>query len=167
MIQDLIFFLFAGGVIGFGALAVSLRNIFHAALCLAAALFSVAGIFIFLGSEFVAVIQLLVYFGAIGILIIFAIMISPPALLRAETKSINKLFFCLATSASLFFVLLAFFAKVTFPVAAPGVAPIPLNRLGELLLTKFVFPFEVIALVLLLAIVGAIIHAWSGAEGNE
>lgn len=164
MIKELIFLLFAGGVIGFAALAVSLKNIFHAALCLAGSLFGVAGLFIFLGSEFLAVVQLLVYFGAIGILIIFTIMISPPALLKNESKSINKLFFALATSASLFLVLLGLFAKASLEAEKTGLGELSIARIGELLLTKFVLPFEVIALVLLLAIIGAIIHAWDGAE---
>lgn len=166
-IKDLIFLVFAGGAVGFGLLAVSLKNIFHAALCLAGALFSVAGIFIFLGCEFLAVIQLLVYFGAIGILIIFAIMISPPALLINETKSVNKFFFALAAAASLFLVLLGLLAKAALKADVTKLVELPVARLGELLLTDFVFPFEVIALVLLLAIIGAVIHAWGGAEQNN
>ncbi len=167
MIKELIFLLFAGGAVGFALLAVSLKNLFHAALCLAATLFSVAGIFIFLGSEFLAVIQLLVYFGAIGILIIFTIMISPPALLKNETKSVSKFFFALAAAGSLFFILFALLAQSTLETETVELGLVSISQLGTLLLTDFVFPFEVIALVLLLAIVGAIIHAWGGAEGHE
>jgi len=166
MIEQLIFLLFAGMVLGFGVLAVSLKNIFHAALCFAGAMFGISGIFIFLGSEFIAVVQILIYLGAIGVLIIFAIMISPPALLRAETKSASKLFFCLSVSVSFFVVLTALFLKTDIPQAGPDLGEIPLSQLGEMLLTEYVFPFEVIALVLLLAIIGAVMHAWGGME-NE
>lgn len=164
MIEQLIFLLFAGIVLGFGVLAVSLKNIFHAALCFAGAMFGVAGLFIFLGSEFIAVVQILIYLGAIGVLIIFAIMISPPALLRSETKSASKLFFCLSVSISFFVVLTALFLKSNITQAGSDLGEIPISQLGEMLLTEFVFPFEVIALVLLLAIIGAVMHAWGGME---
>jgi len=162
MIQELIFLLFAGVVLGFGVLAVTLKNIFHAALCFAVSMFGISGIFIFLGSEFVAVVQLLVYLGAVGVLIIFAIMISPPDLLRAETKSISKLFFCLSASVALAVVLTALYLKSPLEPIAKADEGIALAKIGELLLTKYIFPFEVIALVLLLAIIGSIFHAWSG-----
>lgn len=166
MIKELIFLLFSGVVLGFGVLAVTLKNIFHAALCFAVAMFGISGLFIFLGSEFLAVVQLLVYLGAIGVLIIFAIMISPPDLLRAETKSISKLFFCLSSSAALAVVVVSLYLKSNLePVPGTGQG-VSLGKMGELLLTKFVFPFEVIALVLLLAIIGSVFHAWSG-TGKE
>lgn len=163
MIRELIFILFAGLTLGFAILAVTLKNLFHAALCLAAALFGVAGIFIFLGSEFLAAVQVLVYIGAITVLIIFALMLSPPQFLETGKKSVSKFFFCLAVSASLFMVLAALYLKFPVP-AVEGARDFSLKHLGEVLLTKFVLPFEVIALVLLVAIIGAVIHAWEGAK---
>lgn len=160
MIQELIFIFFVVMAMGFAVLAATLKNLFHAALSLAAMLFAVSGLFIFLGSEFLAVVQVLVYIGAIAVVIIYALMLSPPQFLEIGTRSVSKIFFCVAVGASLFVVLCALYLK--FPVPSVPTGDISLTHLGEMLLTKYVLPFEVIALVLLVAIIGAVLLAWEG-----
>lgn len=161
MIQELIFLFFAAFSFSFAVLAVTLKNLFHAAFCFAAMLFGVSGIFIFLGSEFLAVVQILVYLGAIAVLIIFALMLSPPQFLETQKKPAWKLFFSLSIALSLLVLLGAFLLKrSSFQEVAS--APPTLKKLGQEVLTHFVLPFEVIALVLLVAIVGAVILAWEG-----
>lgn len=164
MIQELIFLFFAGMALGCAVLAVTLKNLFHAALCFAGALFGVSGIFIFLGSEFLAVVQILVYLGAIAVLIIFALMLAPRQFLEQGKKPASKLFMCLAVGGSLFVVLGALFLKSPVALSPAGTETLSLKHLGEALLTKFVLPFEVIALVLLVAVIGAVIHAWEGVK---
>lgn len=129
---------------------VTLRNLFRAALSLGVVLLGVAGIFVLLGAEFLAFVQILVYVGAILVLVVFAIMLT--ARLHA-TPSSRRSAAALVASAGLFLVL----AASTVPLAqAPAVEPAPLSMLGQQLVTTLVLPFEVISLVLVAALVGAV-----------
>jgi NADH-quinone oxidoreductase subunit J len=71
-----IFYALAGLVILAAVMVVSLKNLFHCALFLALAMFGVSGIFLYLGNEFLAAVQVLIYVGAVTILVIFGIMLT-------------------------------------------------------------------------------------------
>lgn len=159
-----IFYGLCASVIIFALLVVSLRNAFHCALALAAALISVAGIFVYLDAEFLAVIQILIYVGAIVTLIIFAIMLTTK-MTDAAVKQTNKQRFPSFVISSLFFViLLIVFSEITWPVFAPqsGASPgrslalVSLDAFGRELLGTYLVPFEVISAVLLSALIGAL-----------
>ena len=74
--EQIAFYALAGILVGASVMAVTVRNIFHAAIYLIVALFSVAGFFILLHAEFLAAVQVLVYVGAVAILMIFAVMLT-------------------------------------------------------------------------------------------
>lgn len=76
MIEDLIFSLFAVTALAGSISMIALKDLFRAALCLVVVFISIAGIYVLLNAEFLAVVQVLVYVGAISILIIFAVMLS-------------------------------------------------------------------------------------------
>ncbi len=148
---------------------VTLRNLFHCALCLGLVLLSVAGIFILNGAEFLAGIQVLIYVGATLVIILFAIMLSENITgERIRLVSTNRL---LGLVAGLFFVgLVAFFALSTqFPphtssIKDPVIAVLQevqtdIAAFGTLLLTKFILPFEFASVFLLVAMIGAIVIA--------
>ena len=86
--ETIAFVIFAALAVGGGIGVALLRNLFHAALCLLLALFGVAGLFILLSAPFLAMVQILVYMGAVAILIIFVIMLTR-RLMRAE-RSFNE-----------------------------------------------------------------------------
>ena len=96
MIQDYFFIGFSSILLLAAFLAVWLKNVFYNALALILCLFCVAVLFIFLNCEFLAVIEVIVYIGAISIAIIFAIMLSRPMLQarekRAPLKTVRSLF---------------------------------------------------------------------------
>ncbi|MCJ7578138.1 MAG: NADH-quinone oxidoreductase subunit J, partial [candidate division Zixibacteria bacterium] len=75
-VPEAIFYILAATIIGSAVMVVSLKNIFHSALFLVLCFFSVAGIYILLDAEFLAAVQILIYVGAITVLIIFAIMLT-------------------------------------------------------------------------------------------
>ena len=147
-----------------GSMVVSLKNIFHCALFLILCLFSVAGIFILLDAEFLAAAQVLIYVGAVAILMIFAIMLTTDLASRKIRQSNEN-------------VLVAFFVCVTFVISAlmllaktyEGVwsklspeKTLPENNiltLGKYLMTQFMLPFEVVSVLLLAAMIGAIVLA--------
>ncbi len=145
-----------------GALGVVLsRNLFRAALLLVLSFVGVAGFYVLLEVELLAMIQLLVYVGAIAILIIFAIMLSR-SLMSPEFRATNEqwlggLIVAVALFAILAFVLLA----VQWPTAESEVPADAISRLGQALVDPegFVLPFEVASVLLLVALVGAVIVA--------
>ena len=140
----------------FGAfLAVWLRNVFYNALGLILSLFGVAALFIFLDAEFLAVVEIIIYVGAISIAIIFAIMLSRPWFTQHTRREPAKLSRALLTGALLFAGLLGLLRKTNFPRVDSG--DISIAGIGKSLLTTYALPFEVVSLVLLVAIIGALV----------
>ncbi|MBI5078529.1 NADH-quinone oxidoreductase subunit J [Candidatus Saganbacteria bacterium] len=153
------YFLFLAGVLLVSAvLVVTLRNIFHCALFLILALLSLALIYFRLGAPFVGVMQLVVYVGAIMILILFAIMLTSRLSHRLQRASNQQVI--PAALAVLFFLYFALtvLRRTSFPRNFGGHFD-PLLDLGKALLTAYLLPFEVISLILLVALVGAIVLA--------
>lgn len=123
------------------------------------ALVGTAGLFIPLHGELISVVQILVYLGAVAIAIIFMLMLSPPYFLerakRSRWKIVAATFIAALVTVPLFLIAL----RVPRGEAA---APVELNRIheiGRLMLSDFVFPFEIISLVLTVVIIGAIVIA--------
>lgn len=143
-----------------GALvAVLPRNIIYSVFGLVMCLTGVAGLYIFLGSEFVAMMQLLIYVGAICITIVFAVMLSEPARVKKPPRSPFKILVS-AVAALLVFVSFCFLVFQTpWVEAGSKIGDWSIRRVGMMLLTRFELVFELISLVLLLAIVGAVITA--------
>lgn len=148
---------FIGALIAVGA-----RNIFHNVLGLALALFGVAGIFIFLNSPFVAMMEILIYVGAICIAICFAIMLSEPLYLPRPPRKPLK-WFGAALASVLVFVMLGLLVKrTTWEAAAERSDDWSVATIGHFLLTKYSLIFEVVSLLLLVAMLGAIVTARNG-----
>jgi NADH-quinone oxidoreductase subunit J len=139
---------------------VTLRNLFHSALALVAVLLGVAGIYIVLHAEFLAMVQILIYVGAVMTLVIFAIMLTE----RMSDKSIQQnnqqsLPAFLAMTAFLIFIGRVF-RQTPWPVNEATVnAPVTTFDLAKALLGPYVFPFEVISVVLIAALIGALVIA--------
>jgi NADH:ubiquinone oxidoreductase subunit 6 (subunit J) len=142
---------------------VALGNLFRAALSLGLVFLGVAGLFLLLEAEFLAFVQILIYVGAILTLVVFAIMLTVPPPAGAATGSANPAgggtsrprVPAAAVSLGLFVVL----ASSTWPLRWPSSAdsqPVPLAALGQQLVTTLVLPFEVVSLVFVAALVGAI-----------
>ena len=145
-----------------GALGVVLnRRLFRSALFLVLSFVGVAGFYILLEVELLAMIQLLVYVGAIAILIIFAIMLSRQAMV-ADDKVLNEQWILGGLAAVALCVALVYvLVQVNWPVVEAAVPANSIQRLGESLVNPngFVLPFEVASVLLLVALVGAVIIA--------
>jgi NADH-quinone oxidoreductase subunit J len=158
-IYTVAFYAVAGGAL-LGALGVLfLRNLFHAGLSLMLALFAVAAAFVLLGAEFLAGVQVLIYVGAVAVLILFAVMLTQritSAGVRQYTRALLPAFLVVAALA-------AVVALVMLRVELPPLAGVPeaaaLEELAGMLLSTYLLPFEVISLLLLGALVGAIVLA--------
>ena len=153
------FFVLAALALIGGFLAVTLRNLVRAALGLILSFMGVAGIYFVLEAEFVAVVQVLIYIGAISVLILFAIMLTRGLMTNTESSE-NGQWIGAAFIALLFFVILAFVAVGTnWPVTQSTVPSDLITNLGTELVTTYLLPFEAVSLLLLAALVGAIVIA--------
>ncbi len=142
-----------------GLAVVTLRNLFHAALCLILALLGVAGFYVLLGAGFLAAAQILIYIGAIAILIIFAVMLTRGVMGQAAGLVNAQWAYAAVVGAVLFILLVAQLWQ--FPWQLAGLAEPPqdnLMTLGKSLVdpTLYMLPFEVASVMLLAALVGAI-----------
>jgi NADH-quinone oxidoreductase subunit J len=165
-LAGLSFLLVVAMTLGGAFIAVGARNIFHNVLGLALSLFGVAGIFLYLNSPFLAMMEILIYVGAICIAICFAIMLSEPLYRPTPPRKPVKLLGA-GLGAGLVFVVLATLVKKTawVPAASRG-QDWSVAAIGHYLLTKYALIFEAISLILLVAMLGAIVNAKNG-RGRE
>jgi NADH-quinone oxidoreductase subunit J len=155
-------FVLLGAVSLLGAVgAVTDRNLFRAAMFLVLSFIGVAGLYILLEVEILAMIQLLLYVGAISVLIIFAIMLSRQ-LMSPDYQSRNEQWLIgLVAAIGLFAVLAFVLLSVSWPVSPSEVPPGAIAALGYALVSPnhFVLVFEVASVLLLVALVGSVIIA--------
>jgi NADH-quinone oxidoreductase subunit J len=153
------FFIVAAWILAAGIGVVAFRNVVHAAVSMIVCFLGVAFAFALLNSELLAIIQVLIYVGAISVVIIFAIM-----LIQQQTGGFQLFFnrqsaFALPVAVALAAVLAVFFISSKF-LPSGSVAHNPgVSTISALLFNRYVFPFELISLVLLAAMVGAIVLA--------
>lgn len=159
-----IFILFGLMVIGGGIMVVTSRNLIHSAGALILSLFGVAGFYVLLEAGFLAAVQILVYIGAIAILIIFAIMLTRQ-LTDTDRGGMNSQWPWGLVTAVLAFVIFVVAINTVWPLGVdllemPAVNN-PTASLGAALLhpEQYLLPFEIASILLLGAMVGAIVIA--------
>jgi NADH-quinone oxidoreductase subunit J len=182
MSQQIVFFILAAITLTSAIVVVTMRNLFHAALALMVSFVGVAGIYVLLEAPFLGMAQLLVYIGAISILIIFAIMMTRRLMQTSETPFNSQAIGALVGAALALAILVVVIVRL-YPMipadgalqSAPQVDPATLQssvaRLGRSFVSAeaYVLPFELASVLLLAALVGSIIIAWprSGEEENQ
>lgn len=159
---ELTCFLILASVVIVGSLGVVLlSNIVYSAFLLGGVFMAVAGLYLLLNASFVAAAQILVYVGAVNVLILFAIMLVNK---REDLTPIKGLNLRRLLSGGVCAGLLILLVRVVFttPWAVPGPAPIgegATERIGEHLFTDYLLPFELASVLLLMAMIGAIVLA--------
>lgn len=155
-----IFYLMSFLIVTAAVLMVTSRNIFHSALYLAATLFGVAGIFVLLNSYFLAGIQVLIYIGAVVVLTIFVINLTHK-ITGAEIPQFNKQIIpsFVVSLLAIVLIILAILKTDWFHRMQGGAIAAVDNTaiIGRQFLTNFVIPFEVVSVLLLAALIGAIV----------
>ncbi len=169
MTPEMVIFLLIGLVtLGAAVMVVTTRNIFHAVLWLILALFGVAGIYVLLNVGFFAVAQVIIYVGAIAILFIFAIMLVSPAK-QEKDKIFNEDWLMALILACILFAGLVWMASLWSGfgvVPATSLAELqksdPIRQIGSALVDPdgYLLPFEVVSVLLIAAMIGAIYIAW-------
>jgi NADH-quinone oxidoreductase subunit J len=155
---DLAFVTLATLIIVSGIAAISLRNLIHCALCFATCLLGIAGIFLWLGAQFVGFAQILVYVGAISILVVFAILLTRGAGNESGQRWFGSPLVSAGIAALFAGVLLASLngSKNVGAASAQYSAPAPVAAIGQKLMTSHVLALEIIALMLTVALLGAV-----------
>jgi len=157
--SQLVFYLLSFIIIISSIYVVTLRNIFHSALFLILTLFAVAGIYILLNAEFLAAVQVLIYVGAISILIIFAIMLTSQLASKKISQSNEQVMIGVFVCAGFLLASLGSLANTVWRIVDK---PLPENNtltIGKLLMNEYVLPFAVVSVVLLAALIGAVVLA--------
>jgi NADH-quinone oxidoreductase subunit J len=167
ILPTIMFYLFAVIAVASGVMVVSAKNPVHSVLFLILAFFNSAGLFVLLGAEFLAMILVIVYVGAVAVLFLFVVMMLDIDF--AELRSGFKRY--LTIGGLVGFILLVELGFIFFPwIIAPGVAglgaapPPPstaavsnTRALGDLLYTRYILAFQAAGLILLVAMIGAIV----------
>lgn len=163
MIESIIFFALAVMTIVPAVLVVSVRNVFHSALWLVACLTGVAGIYAMLAADFLFAVQLLVYIGGVMVVLLFVILLSgKPA--DWQTPQVNEKAWAAGIFSLFFVVVVGTAVHSTALVPVPSSPKPTTGELGTLLVGPMVLPLEIISLVLVAALVGAIYFSVKRAE---
>lgn len=151
----IVFFIMAMISIFASMMVMELPDIFHAALFLALFFAAIGGIYILLTAEFIAAIQILVYGGAVLVLILFAIVLTKRSSLIEEIPK-KTLIINLIAIAGLVLLLIQPLLKIPWPIEMVEYSQPNTYSVGFSLFTDYVIPFEVVSLALLAALIGAI-----------
>jgi len=167
MITSLSFYLFAAMTVASGVMVITARNPVHAVLFLILAFFNAAGLFILMGAEFLAMLLVVVYVGAVAVLFLFVVMMLDIDYADLREGFQRHLPIGLIVGGILLVELLVIFSG---PGTTMGVAAIDTTRsntalIGDVIYTDFIFLFQLAGLILLVAMIGAITLTMRHREG--
>jgi NADH-quinone oxidoreductase subunit J len=166
VIEALIFYMFAGLVVLSGVMVILARNPVHSVLWLILAFFNAAGLFVLLGAEFLAMILVIVYVGAVAVLFLFVVMMLDIDFAALRAGFARYLPFGLALGALLLAELVIVLGAWSMADIQPALAQAPVaaaegmsntQALGSLIYTKYVYIFQTAGMVLLTSMIGAIV----------
>lgn len=158
MLQTLLFYLFSGVLTVSALMVVVARNPVHAVLFLILAFFNTAGLFVLLGAEFIAMVLVIVYVGAVAVLFLFVVM-----MLDIDFKTLKSDFgryMPIGIAVSLIFLAELVFFEITQNLGAGTLhaqSADSTKAIGSVLYTDYLYPFQVAGLILLVAMIGAIV----------
>ncbi|MDD5218212.1 MAG: NADH-quinone oxidoreductase subunit J [Candidatus Omnitrophica bacterium] len=139
---------------------VTLRSLFHSALALAAVLIGIAGIYLTLQADFLAMIQILIYVGAVMTLIIFAVMLTEHLSHQTVRQNNRQSPLAIAGICAFLFCLTGVIVRTPWPLQPQNqTATITAMELGKAFMGQYVFAFELISVFLIAALIGAIVIA--------
>ena len=174
ILQAICFWAFAVVAVGSGVMVISARNPVHSVLFLILAFFNAAGLFVLLGAEFLAMILVIVYVGAVAVLFLFVVMMLDINFVELRHGFMQYLpIGALVGLVLLVELVLVFGAWTLSPdIGSAAVAPTPspaqlsnTAALGSLLYTHYIYAFQAAGLILLVAMVGAIVLTLRSREG--
>ena len=166
IVQALAFYLFAAITVAAGVMVISARNPVHSVLFLILAFFNSAGLFVLMGAEFLAMILVVVYVGAVAVLFLFVVMMLDIDVVELRQGFLQYLPIGGLIGLILLIELIMVLGAWVIAPEASGVARVPIQppdqvtntrALGQVLYTKYIYLFQAAGLILLVAMVGAIV----------
>src|SRR4051812_39902549 len=142
-----------------GVLLINLTNVVHMVLALVATFISIAGIYILLSAEFLAFVQILIYSGAITIIMLFGIMLTRHDDQEEKREGWGKRLLLFLGIAGFAVVVYLGIYNLEFPQMAQTLHENNTEQIGMALYAKYIIPFELTSVILLVALIGAIILA--------
>ena len=156
--EDALFWILAAIMLGAGLLVVTMRDIIRCGLAMIVCFGALAGIYVVLGAPLIAAAQVIVYIGAISVLILFAIMLTQtkaaPSRLVFQTQAIPA-----AIASIVIGVVIALAVGATDWKEVPERIRLATDALSQVLFTDFVLPFEIVSVLLLAAVIGGVFLA--------
>ena len=152
---DIIFYLFAAITIVSAIVVVNAKNIIHAAFSLLLTLFGVSGIYILLGADFLAIVQIMVYVGGILILLLFGVMLTNKITnveIRTGAVYVLPAIIVVGVFTAIW---VSIITSTNWHTGSFEIPQTTTKMLGHLLLTDYVLVFELLAILLLIALIGA------------
>ncbi len=161
----IIFLLLSALILGSALAVVMVKNLIHSALWLIASFFGVGALYLLMEAEFIAVVQVLVYVGAISILILFAIMLTRHVTGEGIRQLYRRWWVALLVAAALFGLLIVptvsnYEWRVTAPQTDQPVSIAAAVEIGKAFMGEYLLPFELASVLLLVALIGAIVIAF-------
>ena len=153
---DIVFYFFAVVILFSAGIVVFSRNIIHSAFSLLFTFFGVAGIYVLLNADFLAVLQLLIYVGGTLILLVFGVMLTNKVVsVDIKTGTLQTLPAALLVSMMAGTLCGIFYGTDWFIVERTPAVQTTITDLGNMFLTTYILPFEIASVVLVVALVGA------------
>src|ERR1700688_2599099 len=166
------FYLFSAMMIGAAFMVISARNPVHSVLFLILAFFNAAGLFVLLGAEFLAMILVIVYVGAVAVLFLFVVMMLDVNFIELRRGALQYLPIGFTVGVILFFELAAVIGYWILAPSITGLSAAPMaagvsntQALGALLYTRYAYAFQASGVVLLISMIGAIVLTLRAREG--
>ncbi len=152
--NSVVFILIAVLTLAAALAAATLPKLIHAALCFALSFVGVAAFYFLLGAEFVGLVQVFVYVGAVAVLIVFTILLT-----RRDSEMDRRFLWSGAVIALAVFggLVWAIMRSGNLTIAASPMVPLTVRRIGELLMTDYVWPLQCVGLLLTAALIGAMV----------
>lgn len=156
---QILFLIVAAATLASAVMVVVARNLIHAALWLIVTLFMVAVLFVLLEAGFLAAVQVVLYIGAIAVMIIIGAMLTRRVMADSGPQTNSQWWVGALVATAAFAGLLVMMLQVPWPLSGASVSPDALNDLGRALVDpdRFVLPFEVASVLLIAALVGSIV----------
>ena len=174
IVQALVFYVFAAVAVASGVMVIAARNPVHSVLFLILAFFTSAGLFVLMGAEFLAMILVVVYVGAVAVLFLFVVMMLDINFVELRQGFLQYLPIGGVIGVILMIELILLVASGNFAPDIPALAAAPTpaigattntHALGEILYTRYVYLFQAAGMVLLIAMIGAIVLTHRRREG--
>jgi NADH-quinone oxidoreductase subunit J len=155
----ILFYVFALLTVGFAFIVVFTENVIYSAVSLFASLLGIAGLYVLLHADFLAITQVMIYIGGILILLIFGIMLTS-RITNAEIRTTNLGSIpALILSAGVLAILLLVIMKTKWVVKPSEMKEETVRQIGTIMLSEYLLPFEIASIVLLIALIGAAMYA--------